>query len=141
MIWQPWLTGAMVSNMGYQLMSLKFRHVLLALLPLVVAGCVTAEEVDQDKCSSFGFRPGTDAFASCMMQQSARHDDEERRYMDGLHERQEREREKERRRREERQIDTRPQFDKDGNPNFDTQGDYIGCHGAGCQVDDPDADN
>lgn len=121
--------------------SFKFRHMLFALLPLAVAGCVTAEEVDQDKCSSFGFRPGTDAFANCMMEQSARHDDEERRYMDGLHERQERERKKERRRREESQIDTRPQFDKDGNPNFDTQGDYIGCHGVGCQVDNPDADN
>ncbi|MGB3501435.1 MAG: DUF3011 domain-containing protein [Mesorhizobium sp.] len=35
-------------------------------------------------------------------------------------------------------IDTRPQFDKNGEPNFDTQGNYQGCHGAGCLVDDPD---
>lgn len=35
-------------------------------------------------------------------------------------------------------IDTRPQFDKDGNPNFDTHGNWIGCHGMGCDVDNPD---
>jgi len=35
-------------------------------------------------------------------------------------------------------IDDRPQFDKDGNPNFDTQGNYQGCHGEGCKVDNPD---
>ncbi|MBZ9700409.1 MULTISPECIES: hypothetical protein [unclassified Mesorhizobium] len=34
-------------------------------------------------------------------------------------------------------IDTRPQYDKQGNPNFDTRGRYIGCHGIGCKVDDP----
>ena len=34
-------------------------------------------------------------------------------------------------------IDSRPQFDREGNPNFDTQGNYQGCHGAGCLVDDP----
>ncbi|HLR77448.1 MAG TPA: DUF3011 domain-containing protein [Burkholderiaceae bacterium] len=34
-------------------------------------------------------------------------------------------------------IDTRPQFDKEGNPNFDTHGNYQGCHGIGCQVDNP----
>ncbi|SFU23038.1 hypothetical protein [Mesorhizobium sp. YR577] len=37
-----------------------------------------------------------------------------------------------------RTIDNRPQFDRNGNPNFDTRGRYIGCHGIGCQVDDPD---
>ncbi|RWM24861.1 MAG: hypothetical protein E5X74_25060 [Mesorhizobium sp.] len=35
-------------------------------------------------------------------------------------------------------IDDRPQFDRNGNPNFDTRGRYIGCHGLGCKVDDPD---
>lgn len=38
-------------------------------------------------------------------------------------------------------IDTRPSFDKDGNPNFDTKGNWIGCHGAGCGVDAPPADS
>lgn len=36
-------------------------------------------------------------------------------------------------------IDDRPQFDKNGEPNFDTHGNYQGCHGSGCLVDDPDA--
>lgn len=35
-------------------------------------------------------------------------------------------------------IDTTPQFDKNGEPNYDTHGNYIGCHGVGCLVDDPD---
>lgn len=39
-----------------------------------------------------------------------------------------------------RVIDTRPQFDRQGNPNFDTRGNYIGCHGMGCEVDQPDDD-
>jgi len=34
-------------------------------------------------------------------------------------------------------IDRRPQFDRQGNPNFDTKGNYIGCHGVGCDVDPP----
>ncbi|MBP1843702.1 hypothetical protein J2046_001958 [Rhizobium petrolearium] len=38
-------------------------------------------------------------------------------------------------------IDTRPQFDRQGNPNFDVHGNYQGCHGAGCLVDDPDSAN
>lgn len=35
-------------------------------------------------------------------------------------------------------IDPTPQFDRDGNPNFDTHGNYQGCHGMGCRVDNPD---
>lgn len=35
-------------------------------------------------------------------------------------------------------IDNRPQFDRQGNPNFDRRGRYIGCRGIGCQVDAPD---
>ncbi|MEZ0472480.1 DUF3011 domain-containing protein [Luteimonas salinilitoris] len=38
-------------------------------------------------------------------------------------------------------TDDRPQFDREGNPNFDTQGNYQGCHGIGCDVDDPGSDN
>lgn len=119
---------------------LKPRHLVLAFVPLAVAGCVTADDVYRDNCASFGFRPGTDAFANCMMEQSARHDEDEQRAQDRIYaqEQRDRERKRERRRREEQQIDTRPQFDKDGNPNFDTQGNYVGCHGAGCGVDNPD---
>lgn len=39
------------------------------------------------------------------------------------------------------EIDTRPQFDKQGNPNFDTKGNYQGCHGVGCDVDPPADDS
>lgn len=35
-------------------------------------------------------------------------------------------------------TDDVPQFDKDGEPNFDTHGNYQGCHGEGCLVDNPD---
>ena len=35
-------------------------------------------------------------------------------------------------------IDPRPSFDREGNPNFDTKGNWQGCHGVGCMVDDPD---
>ena len=35
-------------------------------------------------------------------------------------------------------VDTRPQYDKNGEPNFDTKGNYQGCHGVGCLVDTPD---
>lgn len=35
-------------------------------------------------------------------------------------------------------IDPRPSFDRQGNPNFDTQGNWQGCHGVGCLVDNPD---
>ena len=38
-------------------------------------------------------------------------------------------------------IDTRPSFDRQGNPNFDTQGNWIGCHGTGCDVDPPSDNN
>jgi hypothetical protein len=38
-------------------------------------------------------------------------------------------------------IDDRPQFDRNGNPNFDARGRYIGCRGVGCEVDDPDDDD
>lgn len=38
-------------------------------------------------------------------------------------------------------IDDRPQFDREGNPNFDTAGNYQGCHGIGCEVDTPDDDS
>lgn len=37
-----------------------------------------------------------------------------------------------------RRIDERPQFDREGNPNFDTEGNYQGCRGIGCEVDTPE---
>lgn len=35
-------------------------------------------------------------------------------------------------------VDSRPQFDSRGEPNFDVHGNYQGCHGIGCLADDPD---
>ncbi|WP_104494402.1 DUF3011 domain-containing protein [Paracoccus denitrificans] len=34
--------------------------------------------------------------------------------------------------------DETPQFDAQGEPNFDEDGNYQGCHGVGCLVDDPE---
>jgi len=117
-------------------------------LPLGIAGCVSAEDqraADQEKCASYGYRPGTDGFASCMESQDWKRDDDQRRTMESL-ERQDR-RDRQRLQNLESTagvsssasgIDDRPQYDKDGNPNFDSQGNYIGCHGIGCEVDNPD---
>lgn len=38
-------------------------------------------------------------------------------------------------------IDSTPQFDRNGNPNFDTHGDYVGPHGLGALVDAPEDNN
>lgn len=35
-------------------------------------------------------------------------------------------------------VDPTSRFDKDGNPNFDTDGNYQGAHGLGALVDNPD---
>ena len=118
------------------------KYVLLALVPLAVAGCVSTEEqrsMDQEKCSSFGYRPGTGRFADCMMKQSSQRDDDDQRFLDRMNA-QDRERKEARRNRDD-DIDTRPSYDKDGNPNFDTQGNYQGCQGIGCEVDNPDDDD
>lgn len=37
-------------------------------------------------------------------------------------------------------VDDVPQYDNQGEPNFDKHGNYQGCHGMGCLVDDPDAE-
>lgn len=39
------------------------------------------------------------------------------------------------------EVDNTPQFDKEGEPNFDEHGNYQGCHGVGCLVDDPASDD
>ncbi|MEQ1938997.1 hypothetical protein ABMA46_12140 [Mesorhizobium sp. CN5-321] len=123
----------------------RMRYVLVALVPLAVAGCVSSKEqraMDRDTCSSYGYRPKTDAFADCMMEQNTRRADDEQRYLDRMHaqERRDKERKKARRQRDDSYIDPRPSYDRDGNPNFDTKGNYQGCHGIGCEVDNPDDD-
>ena len=45
------------------------RFAALTATALFLAGCQTAAEVranDEAKCRSYGFRPGTDAFAECL---------------------------------------------------------------------------
>lgn len=120
----------------------KMRYALIALVPLVVGGCVSTEEqsaMDQEKCASFGYRLGTDGFSNCMMKQNSQRVDDEQRSWDRM-KAQERDRKRARRERDS-YVDTRPSYDKDGNPNFDTQGNYQGCNGPGCLVDNPDADD
>lgn len=44
---------------------------------LLTSGCTTPEEqraMDQQRCAGYGFQPGTDAFAQCMMQTSMQRD-------------------------------------------------------------------
>ncbi|OHV83718.1 hypothetical protein [Rhizobium sp. LCM 4573] len=129
----------------------KTTYLFIALIPLAAAGCVSAKDqraADQDKCASYGYQPGTNRFADCMRDQDWQRQDDQRRTMDDL-ERQERRDQRRTDRnwqegqdmfykRQDSSIDTTPQFDKDGNPNFDAQGNYQGCHGIGCEVDNPD---
>ncbi|MGH6858823.1 MAG: hypothetical protein ACRECY_01120 [Phyllobacterium sp.] len=133
---------------------LKMVHVLAALAPLALAGCVSTEDqraADQNKCASYGYGPGTDAFADCMMTQDRQRANDQRRTMNSLERQDQRDRDRADqnwregqdmlyRRQNNDSIDSRPQFDKDGNPNFDTRGNYQGCHGVGCSVDNPDTD-
>lgn len=126
------------------------------LLPFATAGCVSDADqhsADQDKCSSYGYRPGSNRFADCMMEQDQQRANDQRRTMDDLEKQDRRDQRRAdanwregqdmlyRQNNNKDNIDTRPQFDKDGNPNFDTHGNYQGCHGIGCEVDNPDDDN
>lgn len=147
-VWLPLL--ALGGHWRGTMPKITIKLLPILLLPLAIAGCVSAEDqrtADQEKCASYGYQPGTEGFANCMMSQDFNRDDDQRRTMESL-ERQDR---RDRRRVEKLEstagvssstgvIDDRPQYDKDGNPNFDTQGNYIGCHGIGCEVDNPDDD-
>ena len=42
------------------------NFVVLAVLALIVSGCITFREA----CVGYGFRPGTDAFASCVQREA-----------------------------------------------------------------------
>lgn len=140
--------------------------ILFALLTL--SGCKTPEQQraidlrnDANRCAAAGFQPGSDAMASCMNTAARTRTADENRDA-WIQQRQDDD--WNRRRRAEQaatdkwmnsppgtpppgfqssnnNIDTTPQFDKDGNPNFDTKGNYQGCHGVGCMVDNPDSPN
>lgn len=109
----------------------------LAICVGLLAGCDALDEIEQinadsdrSTCSGYGFTEGTDAFATCMM----RLDRQRERSLNQDNDPPRRDRD----RNDDGFIDTRPQFDKNGNPNFDTEGNYIGCRGIGCTVDNPD---
>ncbi len=58
-------------------------------LATLLGGCAVAEAIDkmerqedQAACDGFGFRRGTDAYANCMMQQSAQREAEDQAAMD-----------------------------------------------------------
>jgi hypothetical protein len=54
---------------GARMPKMLLRFAALAATALFLAGCQTAAEVranDEAKCRSYGFRPGTDAFAKCL---------------------------------------------------------------------------
>jgi hypothetical protein len=121
-------------------LTLKLLPILL--LPFAAAGCVSIDDqraMDAEKCNSFGFQPGTDGFATCMMRQDAQRTADEQRSLDRMETQERRDRDRQASQRSD-DIDTRPSFDRDGNPNFDPDGNYIGCHGIGCEVDNPDDD-
>jgi hypothetical protein len=80
----------MNSNDSIQEMAMKLSgFALLALGTLLLSGCVTPEQKaaeqhanDQRKCEGFGFQPGTDKFAECMMQRDAQASYREERQQD-----------------------------------------------------------
>lgn len=55
-------------------MSRKILRIMLALATLAsLASCVSPQELraqDEAACASFGFKPGTDAYAGCLQQES-----------------------------------------------------------------------
>jgi outer membrane murein-binding lipoprotein Lpp len=51
-----------------------------AALGMLLAGCVSPEEqraMDQQTCAQYGFAPGTDAFANCMMTTGQKRQDQQ----------------------------------------------------------------
>ncbi len=51
-----------------------------ALLGLALTGCVSPEEqraMDQQTCMGYGFAPGTDSFANCMMATAQKRDEQQ----------------------------------------------------------------
>lgn len=132
-------------------------------LTLLLAGCVSPEQqaaADRAQCGQYGFRADSDGFASCMMtlstnREAMMHRDfaEQNKQYQQQYQQQEMMsvlRDLGRRTRQHQDdtgsatrhsapaVDTSPHFDKSGNPNYDTDGNYDGCHGAGCLVDPPE---
>jgi hypothetical protein len=67
------------------------RVIAVASLGVILDGCVDPAQVraqqhaaDEQQCAGYGFQPGTDAYANCMMKQSDRREDQARRDQDRL---------------------------------------------------------
>ncbi|OWJ75548.1 hypothetical protein CDV49_16710 [Haematobacter genomosp. 1] len=123
---------------------LAWKFIPLGVCLGLLNGCGAVDEIDRinkdsdrSQCNSYGFVQGTNAFAECMMRMDRQRERQLSGVDDRSYRRSDRDRDRDRGRGD--AIDTRPQFDSDGNPNFDTQGNYIGCHGIGCVVDNPDS--
>ncbi|MGU3416669.1 hypothetical protein [Enterobacter bugandensis] len=144
------------------------RRAGMLIVVLILSGCVSPDQQraidlqnDAKKCAATGFKPGSEAMARCMSTAAQmRANDEERevwiqQQQNNEWNRQHREQEKatdawfnsslgaslSSSKEASTPIDSTPHFDKNGEPNFDVQGNYQGCHDVGCLVDDPDNDN
>lgn len=95
---------------------------------------------DRQQCAGFGYAEGTDAFAQCM-QTASMHRDEVRLKKAALAQQQAQfdKIQDQQAKAAASAPDPIPQFDKNGNPNFDANGNYVGPHGTGALVDNPDA--
>jgi len=55
-------------------------------LAALLGGCAALERIDREEaqraCDGFGFRRGTEAYSSCMMQQAAQRAEEDQRALD-----------------------------------------------------------
>jgi len=116
---------------------------------IVLAGCVTPEEqakqdhqYDYKQCQNYGFADGTDAFAGCMQKAAiSRQSLQQRQAEQGQQQQQFEAAQKAQQDAQNQKADNIEKFDKDGNPNFDANGNYIGANGIGKLVDNPDKDN
>ncbi|TIN22094.1 MAG: hypothetical protein E5Y31_19065 [Mesorhizobium sp.] len=127
---------------------MKYRISAVCLL-LALSGCVSPEQQrakdlagDRQQCSNYGFAQGSSDFANCM-QTAAMHRDAMNQRKAALAQQQSQfdQAQKDKAAAQSQKVDNIAKFDKQGNPNFDANGNYIGPHGVGTLVgpdDNPD---
>jgi hypothetical protein len=121
------------------------RYLVIGGMLALLSGCVSPEEQakldlksDRNDCEGYGFTRGTDEFAECMQKAAVTRAN--------LKQRQDEQRQQQRQfeaaqEAQNQQVDKIDKFDKDGNPNYDADGRYIGGTGMGKLVDNPDIDS
>ncbi|MFZ5683400.1 MAG: hypothetical protein ACOY9C_02065 [Pseudomonadota bacterium] len=60
-----------VVRTGYAAYKRLARSVALVVVPVALSGCITAAEMaarHRQACLTYGFTPGTDAYANCLLQ-------------------------------------------------------------------------